>query len=79
MPVKWPELIASACVGLYKTPREVLQMTVAEIELLSAYQPDVKAKKSADGAEQAALQEYLAWMQLTPKEKLEKRLRERES
>ena len=82
MPIKWPEVIASACVGLYKTPREVLEMTVAEVELLSCYQPDMKGKKRTMGLldpEQAAMQSRLEYMQLTPREKLEKRWRERES
>ena len=75
-------MIASACVGLYKTPREVLEMTVAEFELLSCYQPDMKDKKRTMGLldpEQAAMQSRLEYMQLTPREKIEKRWRERES
>ena len=82
MPIKWPEVIASACVGLYKTPREVMQMTVAELELLSCYQPDNKGKKRTMGLldpEYAALQQRLEYMQLTPRQKLEKRLAERGS
>lgn len=75
-------MIASACVGLYKTPREVLEMTVAEFELLSCYQPDMKGKKRTMGLldpEQAAMQSRLEYMQLTPREKIEKRWRGRES
>lgn len=82
MPIKWPEVIASACVGLYKTPREVTEMTVAELELLSCYQPEMNSKKRTMGLldpEHVAMQARLEYMQLTPREKLEKRWRERES
>lgn len=82
MPINWPEVIASACVGLYKLPREVLQMTVAELELLSCYQPETGKKKRTLGMldpEQAALQKRLEYMQLSPREKLNKRLKDRES
>lgn len=80
MPIKWEEVIASACVGLYKTPREIVQMTVAEIELLSCYQPDVKGKKRTMGLldpEYSAMQARLEYMQLTPREKIEKRRADR--
>jgi hypothetical protein len=82
MPIKWPEIIASACVGLYKTPREILEMTVAELELLSCYQPEAKTKKQTMGLldpGEVALQARLEYMQLTPRQKLEKRWNERES
>lgn len=67
--------------GLHKTPREIVAMTVAEFETLSHYQPDAKKKKQVMGLadpEHEALQKQLAYMALTPREKIAKRLAERD-
>lgn len=73
-------MISSACVGLYKTPREIMQMTVAEIEVLSCYQPDKKKKNTLGliDPEQLAFQKRLEYMALTPREKIEKRRKDRD-
>lgn len=80
MPIEWPEMIANAAVGLYMTPRQVMQMTVAELDVLSYHKPATDKKKSVIGLldpEQMALQRQLEYMQLTPQEKLAKRIKER--
>jgi hypothetical protein len=73
-------VIASVSTGIYKTPREVMQMTVAEIELLSCYQPETRRKQKTDGMvdpEEAALRSVRQYLELTPRAKLEKRLADR--
>ena len=73
-------MIADAAVGLYMTPRQVMQMTVAELDVLSYHKPSGQKKKDSIGLldpEQMAMQKHLQYMALTPQEKLAKRIRER--
>ena len=58
-----------------------MAMTLTELETLSHHEPDPKSKKKQSmglmDPEQEALQRRLAYMALTPREKIEKRVTER--
>ncbi|MFT3880697.1 MAG: hypothetical protein QM703_13660 [Gemmatales bacterium] len=80
--MNWPEFIGSLTVNSGIPPREVLAMTLPEIAVVCSYQPDTGKKKSGGlevvlGGEMTARMKQAELRALPPREKIARRLKER--